>query len=287
MNDTDGKPAADSADAFGALSDPLRIDILQALAAYHRETRNAEPIGFADLRRRTDVRDSGRFRYHLEQLRGRFVEKIDEGYRLTYAGVEVVAAILIGTYTEQLTVGPEELDSDCFVCGEPAVATYENGICRVVCANEHPLFQWSVPPNAAADAMLPEIIELAELLVYQAIEQALAGTCPKCYHPIETEVLLEEKAPQPSFRTECDTCGGTVVGPVGFCLLVDPEVAAFYQRHEEGLREHYIWELPFIRESAITNVEEDPVQVEIGISFDEKSLSVVVDEAGHVAAIDR
>ncbi|WP_449404315.1 DUF7347 domain-containing protein [Halalkalicoccus subterraneus] len=43
-------------------------------------------MGFADLRRRVGVEDSGRFRYHLKQLRGDFVEKANDGYRLTYAG---------------------------------------------------------------------------------------------------------------------------------------------------------------------------------------------------------
>jgi DNA-binding transcriptional ArsR family regulator len=126
VDDADDEQGTDPADAFGALSDPLRVNILQTLAAHHRETEDGEFIGFAELRRRVDVRDSGRFRYHVERLRGRFVEKTGEGYRLTYAGVEVVAAILMGTYTEQVSKGPEDLDSVCFVCDEPAMATYDS-----------------------------------------------------------------------------------------------------------------------------------------------------------------
>jgi DNA-binding transcriptional ArsR family regulator len=287
VNDPEDRSAAEPADAFGALSDPLRVGILRALAAFYRETGTAGPIGFADLRRRTDVRDSGRFRYHLNRLRGRFVEKADGGYRLTYAGREVVAAVLMGTYTERVTIGPETLDSDCFVCGEPAVATYEDGICRVGCANDHSLFRWDVPPNAAADATMPAIVELAELLVYQGIKRALAGVCPKCYHPIGTEVRLEDEAPQPSFRAECETCGGRVVGPVGFRLLVDPRVAAAYRRHGRGLREFYVWELPFVRESAIASIEDDPVRVEIDVRLDDERLSATIDETGQVTAVDR
>lgn len=41
----------DPADAFSALGDPLRIDILQELSAHHRTTGESD-IGFADLRRR-------------------------------------------------------------------------------------------------------------------------------------------------------------------------------------------------------------------------------------------
>nr|WP_160133952.1 hypothetical protein [Halococcus salsus] len=53
------EPNTDPADAFGALSDPLRIDILRALGNYHREAADERSIGFADLRRRVGVDDSG------------------------------------------------------------------------------------------------------------------------------------------------------------------------------------------------------------------------------------
>jgi DNA-binding transcriptional ArsR family regulator len=272
----------DPADAFGALSDPLRVDILQTLAAHHRETDGGESIGFAELRRAVDVRDSGRFRYHVERLRGRFVEKTDEGYHLTYAGVEVVAAILMGTYTEQVSRGPEDLDSVCFVCEESAMATYENGHCLVTCANSHPLFQWAIPPSAAADTTLPEIVDVAELLAYQAIERALAGICPRCYQHLETEVLVNETA-RPGFRAECEACGMRLIGPVGFCLLIDPQVAAFYRRHGRELREHYIWEHSFVQDEASSTVTEDSsVRVEIDVCVDEETLKVIVDETGHV-----
>ena len=84
------------ADAFAALSDPLRVEILQGLSAHTRTT--GDPIiGFAELRKRVDGRDSGRFRYHLNELRDNFVEKADGGYRLTHAGIQMVGAILAGS----------------------------------------------------------------------------------------------------------------------------------------------------------------------------------------------
>lgn len=295
--DTDDGANADtttrSADAFAALGDPLRVAILQALAAYHRETESPETIGFADLRRRVDVRDPGRFRYHVEKLRGRFVEKTDGGYRLTYAGTEVVAAVLTGTYTDDVSLGPETLDSDCFVCGGEAIANYENGTCRVTCANDHPLFEWSVPPTAAAaDATLEAVVSLGELLAYQGIERALTGVCPRCFHPLETEVVVAmeavaEEPSRPIFRAACDACGGSLIGPVSFCLLVDPQVAALYQRHGRELRAYHVWELPFVQDgSTIRVVEEGPVRVEISVTLGDETLTTTVDETGHVVAVD-
>ncbi|WP_226041503.1 helix-turn-helix domain-containing protein [Natrinema sp. DC36] len=279
---TDKEPSTDPADAFGALSDPLRVDILQALGGYHRETEYEKTIGFADLRRRVGVEDSGRFRYHLKQLHGNFVEKVDGGCRLTYAGMKIVAAILMGTYTDVITKDATELDSDCFVCDNPAVATYENGTCIVSCANDHPLFGWQVPPTAAADATLPEIVDVAELLARQGMERTLNGYCPECYHTIEPEVLAEQTEP-PVFRAQCETCGARLISPVGYCLLADPRVAAFYQRHGHDLNKYYIWDLPFIQnEDLCTLVGESPVRVEINVSVAGETLTATVDETGHV-----
>ncbi|WP_231187758.1 ArsR family transcriptional regulator [Haladaptatus sp. DYF46] len=279
---TNEKSSTDPADAFGALSDPLRIDILRALGDYHHETEFKTTIGFADLRRRVGVEDPGRFRYHLTQLRGNFVEKLDDGYRLTFAGAKIIAAILMGTYTHSITKDAVELDSDCFVCDNPAIATYENGNCVVSCANDHPLFSWQVPPTAAADAMLPEIVDLAELLARQGMERTLNGHCPECYHTIESEVATEQAEP-PVFRAQCETCGARLISPVGYCLLVDPRVVAFYQRHGYNLHDYYIWDLPFVQnEDLYTLVEEKPTRVEIDVSVAGETLTATVNETGHV-----
>lgn len=273
------------ADAFAALSDPLRVTILRELSAHHR-TAGEDAVGFADLRRRVGVRDSGRFRYHLNELRDRFVEKTEGGYQLTHAGIQVVAAILAGTYTDDVSMGPTELDSECSDCGRPAIATCEDGRCRVTCASDHALFQWSVPPNATADATLPEIVDLAELLAFQAIEQALFGVCPQCYDPIETRIVTNG-APRPALHAACDTCGAQIVGPAEFCLLVDPDVTAFCRRHGLTLRNDRVWEFPFVRDdTGVTIVDEDPPRLDVDVSLGGETLSVSIDERGHVVEID-
>lgn len=289
--DETGATGVDPSEAFAALSDSLRIDILRTLASVHRE-RGAEPVGFADLRKRVGVRDSGRFRYHLNELRDHFVEQIDDGYRLTNTGVEIVAAILAGTYTDRGSMGPDPLDSECKACGTSAVAVYEDGRCRVTCEQDHPLFAWSLPPAATADATLPEVVSLAELYARQAIERGLAGVCPKCSAPVDPEIVVEDggeevSGPTPGLRVVCDTCGAHLVGPVGFCLLVDPAVAAFYRRHDRPLDELHVWEPAFVADDATVSVAEtDAPRVAIEVSLDDETLAVTVDESGQVS-VDR
>ncbi|MFB6269454.1 MAG: ArsR/SmtB family transcription factor, partial [Halobacterium sp.] len=119
----------DAEDAFAAVADELRVAIL-------RELWDADgPLAFSDLRGRLDVRDSGRFNYHLGKLRGRFVEQTEDGYRLTLAGRRLVGALYSGVYTEDETVGPTPVDGSCFECGGPLRARYEDQSAVVDCAD--------------------------------------------------------------------------------------------------------------------------------------------------------
>jgi DNA-binding transcriptional ArsR family regulator len=83
------KPAVgeNPTEAFALLSNETRVDVLRALAD------TEEALRFAQLRRRVGLRDGGVFTYHLEKLRGTFVEKRGDRYRLTTEG-ERVATLL-------------------------------------------------------------------------------------------------------------------------------------------------------------------------------------------------
>ncbi len=84
--------AATLATQFDLLSDPSRLQIIQALAAATAAGEMALP--FSDLCGRTDIEDTGQFNYHLNRLRGTFVEKDGAGYSLTQAGIAVGRLLL-------------------------------------------------------------------------------------------------------------------------------------------------------------------------------------------------
>jgi hypothetical protein len=280
----DGDDATeDPAAAFSALAHEVRVETLQALHAHRLETDEAV-VGFADLRRRVGVRDSGRFRYHLEELRDRFVERTESGYGLTRVGERVVAAILAGTYDDAVSLGPTALDDDCPLCGAGVTARYDEGRVLVACDDDHTLFTWTLAPNAARDATLEEVMDLAELLARQSIEQARRGVCPQCYDPVDPTVDVDGP---PTFRACCDTCDSGIVGPVGFCLLADPEVAAACRDAGLSLDERHVWRLPFVADPSLPEVAaEDPLRVAVPVETPEGRLRVALDDAGGVVSVD-
>ncbi len=93
--------------ALSALAHEARVDILRALADADR------PLSFTELKSRVDLADSGRFNYHLGELRDHFVRRAEEGYALTYRGRSLVVA---GGNGVRVDDAPD--DATCPVCGE-------------------------------------------------------------------------------------------------------------------------------------------------------------------------
>ncbi len=278
----------DPATAFSTLSDPTRVDIIRELSSAQRESPGNPVRSFAELRKGVGVRDSGRFLYHLKKLRGHFVEKTENGYRLNYAGMEMASSIVAGTYTDRRTLGPVELDSTCIDCDGAAIGRYEDGILSVVCENDHRLFQWGMPPSAAADATVEKLVNLATTLVFHAVELSLVGTCPKCYDTMTT--VIEPVEPDhlaPRFYAHCETCGCVIVGPIGFCLFGNPDIDAFYHHHGRSVRTSFLWELEFAgNDGSLVDEGEDGCN-RLTFRLEDEELSVTIDDTAHVTDMAR
>ncbi|WP_436346644.1 DUF7351 domain-containing protein [Natronorubrum sp. FCH18a] len=279
----------DPADAFAALGNSTRVAILQAFREHYLANPNESAAAFSTLRKAVGLRDSGQFRYHLEQLRGTFVEKCDEGYRLTYAGSKVIDAIIAGTYTGRSRLGPITLDSTCSHCGTVARASYRDGILEVTCENDHPLFYWSVPPNAAIGNSLEELVELATTLAVQSHELVADGTCSECYSGVEPTVrTVETDGGDRSVRffARCGACAATWEAPVGFVLLGHPEIESLYHQQGRPISGQYWWELEVVDRTEITILEESPLRVRLSVTIGETDVEATVDESARVVDLD-
>lgn len=269
--------------AFEILSDETRVAILRALANQHRESAEESTIGFADLRRRVGMRDSGNFNYHLEKLEGRFVTKTPDGYRLAPAGFNVVAALITGVYGGAAQLGPIELADPCPMCSEPFTATYEDGFLLVECSNDH-VFRNVLPPGIIDDRPLAEVIELWTLKTRHDLKLAIEQICPFCYAQLEWTVDPDQYIEPPEVETQCSRCGVRIEIPFIVSACRHPVVAAFYYEHGIDIRFRPLW-APAFYEGVDVRLTADPTRIHVDIELDGKALKTVLDESLSVVTV--
>jgi len=282
--------ATDSvSDAFAALGDDTRVAILEALVDARREDPSDPALSFSDLRERVGVADSGRFNYHLGKLRGTFVEEGDDGYELTYAGEEVVGAILAGTHDPDVVLGPTALDDTCPVCDTGLTAAYEDGTLRVECENEHTPMLTTVPPAAASDRSLEELLRVATLATYAKFELVSGGVCFECYGHLDRAIEPSETddAPEFVYRTQCERCGFTTSSVATVALIRHPAFVSLCDDHGIDLRERVPWTIPGLVDGDTTRVGTDPDRYRVRIELDGDPLEATLDGEGVVVDATR
>lgn len=282
---TDADPAA----AFDALGDELRVAVLRALVEHRRENPFDPAVPFSELRRRVGAEDSGRFNYHLGKLRDRFVEKTDDGYELTYAGEQMATAVLSGEVADRASLGPQELDDDCPVCGSTVEASYSDGNVTVECGEGHSLMQTQAPPTLAEDRDLETVLSVAVQESYDAISLAKQGVCHACYGAVDAgiETTDYEGERLRHFRATCKRCGELYSSPVGISLLDHPAFVGFLWRHGIDPDDEYPWLLGFLTpDNSPEVVSEDPLELRMTVAVDGDEFTATVDERGRVVDTD-
>lgn len=281
-------------EAFGALGNEIRLDIIRTLAEVRRLAWRWEGMSFAELRKAVGVRDAGNFSYHLNKLCSRFVVKDDDEYKLTYAGMQIARAMAAGTYTERGEHFTTETDIPCPVCDEPIIATYEYEFFTLFCEDDHGAFGTALPPGATRERSPEEIIELATLDARQNVERAMEGICIHCWREMETTVPAEmtfdpeTNASQTAnddhiwVQFDCARCGMTFWVPPGSCLLSEPPVIAFFEAHGQDLREYSFLDLPLISPDNATLESSSPVRVRVTIELEGDQLLVWMNSDGEI-----
>lgn len=266
--------ADDAEAAFGAVADELRVDILRTL------WEADDPLAFSDLRARLDVRDSGRFNYHLGKLRGRFVEQTEDGYRLRFAGQRLVTALYSGVYTEDASVDPTPVPWPCFECGGDLEASYGDEYAEVTCADCGVTIVASEIPPAFVDGREDDLATAIDGYLRTLIRQTSAGFCPRCSGPMTGELEGGEHGPVAALA--CERCGGEFRGIASMLALDHPAVIAFYYEHDRSLREIPVWELEWF-----ADVESDGDDAVVTVVLDGDELPVRIDETLSVTAGER
>ncbi|MFT4930991.1 MAG: hypothetical protein ACI91T_000865 [Natronomonas sp.] len=286
--------AVDPEDAFGALSDGTRIEILRALW-----DADDHELGFSALREAVGMRDSGQFNYHLDKLTDRFIAKTGDGYRLRLAGIQTVGALLAGAYTMEGSVDPFGVDAACPSCGSSMTFRYEDEWVSIDC-NECPVTSdFGVPPGVFEGYTVDEFPEVAERYGRTLIREVGNGFCPFCEGRVRPTVeSASDAVPSssevpdhlenvPSVAYTCDRCEETLTVDLGFSLLEHPAVVSFYYDHGVDVREGSIWRFGALTNERSRILDDDPFRATVAYPADDERLTLTVDDELTVLDVER
>lgn len=180
-------------EAFAALGDETRLDILQTLG----DADGA--LSFTELRKRVGYETAGNFSYHLDQLSDHFIEQTEGGYCLRRPGERVVEAVLSGAVTERPSVDRMPIDRSCPYCGAPVELSYRrervtgfctecpgvygeraNGAANVRNGQEGLLGQLRLPPAGVEGRSVSEIERAAWTWGVRDMIALANAVCPRC-----------------------------------------------------------------------------------------------------------
>ena len=301
-------------DAFSLLGNEIRIDILRALA-------ETEPRRFSELRAATDVADSGKFNYHLNQLTDHFVERREDGYRLSRPGRRVIQAVVSGAVTDAPEIERTAIDWRCHLCGDgPLELDYRDEQIGVYCphcaglyggedgveepsrpADRERLYYMHLPPAGLAGRS-PEAVMLAgaRWSIAETVTAA-SGICPRCAAAIvESATVCRSHTAEAGrcsacdnrfavmHRARCPNCGFELESVFVNKLLTDLEFRRFLMDHGANPvfpRSHRFLELVHGYEETVRSA--DPLEVRFRFEAGKETLTVVVDDSLSVASITR
>lgn len=274
-------------DAFELVGNDIRASIIQCLQEGFRN--GARSLSYSSLKSRVGVRDSGRFNYHLQQLVGHFVQKDEEGYRLSYAGRKAASAIAGGTYNESISLEPRSVAGTCFDCGDEALElTYENSEFDISCTTcTESIVHMPFPPGAIA-SYEPDDIEVAfDRWARSWNRLSSSGVCPECGSRMEIS-FAEDQGGRAIGNVDvrctlnCTQCWMNGFLPVGCLLLEYPVVASFYWIHGYDLRSFFLWEFEWALSKEYQEVDESGEVIEIRIPLAGDELRLTVDDSFEV-----
>jgi DNA-binding transcriptional ArsR family regulator len=260
---------------FATLGNETRLRIVRALW----EIPGGEAT-FSQLQSAVGMRDSGQFNYHLNKLVGRFVQKEDNRYRLSSAGVLVLGAIFSGSYTTADRVPPYAFGDTCLSCGATLLATYEDEQARVFCPT-CPTFSLNtyVPPRILEQYGRDKVHVALDHWGRLTVETLRLGICTNCHSKVDPELRHEaEDVDVTLLAYECERCPKGGLLSLGMYLMRDPAVVSFHHEHGVCLESEPFWRLPFLMEESGDLVSEEPVVVEKRIRAGEEVLVATIRE---------
>lgn len=239
------------AEAFSLLGNEFRMEILQTLWDGGCVV-DGDCLRFSQLYKKAGGTDSGQFNYHLGQLRGRYVDRTAEGYRLTPKGERIIRSVLSGTIHQSPQFGPVEIDGECPFCGGTAELDYDDEQVTVRCLDCEGMVRdetsagvylhLDFPPSGVITRDPETVLEAAYAYYDAKITPLIEGICPQCAGTVTGSLQVcgdhdSEGGLCPQCERKylawaqytCDHCSYTQRFPAWFRVLIHPDAIRFYQ----------------------------------------------------------
>lgn len=264
-----------------------RLAIVEALIEARRS--EGDPfLRFTDLRDRAGIDDTGRFNYHLDQLRETFVTKSEEGYRLTSYAHRITAPMMGGLYDSDRASDGIETDGSCPDCDAGLRIEPDGTVLQVVCERGHVVNHGLLGyPGVLGDRPPEDANRTLGLLNAQGVELAASGVCPTCHGPVDGGLVRDDDAGYYLFEAPCSTCGNQFANTVGGCVLFHPAVVSFMYDHGVDVRDRIPWSLSFVYPGRETVESTDPLRLSVDVTVDDAVLTVTVDRDANVVSTAR
>lgn len=268
------------AEAFALLGNDARMAILQAMVCGERV---CDPIQFSDLYRKVDIEDSSKFNYHLGKLNEHFIKQTDEGYLFRYSGQKVVQAVFAGIFNARAHLDAFEIDGECYDCGGPLQAWYDEEKLSVECADcgarhvRHPF-----PPGGLDDRTPEELLRAFNHYVRHHYCLGADGVCPECMGAVETTIVPgSEDLLDLNIRVDhvCERCHNWLYSAIGLNLLDNPDVMMFHAQRGIDLTAESFWHFDWcVSDKHTTVLSEDPLRVRVDIPCEGDELRITLDD---------
>ncbi len=277
--------------AFHLVGHEIRVDILLAL---WRAPEHA--LAFSELRDRVDVRDSGRFTYHLSKLEGRFVRHEGDRYELLYAGHRVIDAIRSGVFHETTEVEPTGLGQPCLDCGATLAFDYAGHVGTVSCPDCGTTFlEYPFDPGGVVGRSVEEVAAAFDRRTRHVWALAHEAVCPVCSGTVAKRLVTSATKSEDHYAShhpvvaslDCQRCSFFSYVPVGGTLLAHPAVVSFLYERGVDVRKTPLWRLDFVVDADRVEVlSTDPRRVAVVVSAGDETMRVVVDDEANVLSVD-
>jgi len=288
-------------DAFGLLSDEIRLDVLRTVAIAQAEAGDARAaaLSFSEIYDRVDVDNTSKLSYHLGELRGTFLRKREDGYAFTHAGEQLIRFVLAENYRQPTAFDPVETDGECLFCGEGAlVASLEEQYFLIRCSEcDRPAFSYRVRPALVRSHAGEDLIDAVIWEQAGDFLKTAQGVCPDCAGRVETTVVDADDVPVSnavpvSFATnsespQCRRCLGM---PLPYAAAYHPESIAFHWEHGVDVLGTGAWEFHgrlHDGQWATERVATDPDEYRVDLQCASSTLRLFLDESAAVTRTER